>query len=125
MCFHICLIAPLSTLRHSLAILLAALTRGEPIHVYSTIDVALQKAACLRLGMLIVDSTTLGSDPAQTWAQVQRQWPQAAIVVLLAEEEPMLIEPFPPNVMPVTAGTAAPQVCMLFDKLLQELRKTL
>ena len=123
MFFHICLIAPPSNLRHSLATLLAALTRGEPINEYSTIDVALQEAASLRLGMLIVDSATLGSEPARACEQLQRQWTQAAIVVLLAEQEPTVVEPFPPDVTPVTAGTAASQLRMLFDKLLQELRK--
>jgi DNA-binding NarL/FixJ family response regulator len=123
--FQIGLIAPPSNLRHSLATLLAALTRGEPINVYSTIDVALQEAASLRLGMLIVDSATLRSESAQAWEQVQRQWPQAAIVVLLAEEEPTLVQLHAPNMTPVTAGTAAPQLRMLFDKLLQALRNTL
>lgn len=123
MFFHICLIAPPGNLRHSLAILLAALTRGEPINVYSTIDIALHEAASLWLGMLIVDSTTLGSDPAQACEQLQRQWPKAAIVVLLVEEEPTPIQLLSPTVTPVTAGTAAPQLRMLFDRLLQELRK--
>ncbi|MCB0189071.1 MAG: hypothetical protein KDE31_32600, partial [Caldilineaceae bacterium] len=79
-------------------------------------------AATLQLGLLIVDSTALSSNPAHTIDHLHQQWPIAQIVALI-DEETDLQPPSAPHVTVVTVGTGAMQLRTLLNHLLQTLRE--